>query len=109
VRVEHLLSLAAQVAGEHRADDVRNAIVGGLAAQPGVALARIWLLSPGNLCNQDCQLRAECPDQTQCFQLAASAGTCKERGGKLAAAAGGFRRKLSVYLLIVSAAIHSRI
>jgi hypothetical protein len=43
--------LAAQVAGEHRADDVLNAIVGGLAAQPGVALARIGLLSPRDLCN----------------------------------------------------------
>jgi hypothetical protein len=84
--------LAVQVAGEHRADDVLNAIVGGLAAQPGVALARIWLLSPGDLCNQDCQLRAECPDQTQCFHLAASAGTSKDGAENWSLLQGSFRR-----------------
>lgn len=36
MRAEPLLSLAAQVAGEHRANDVLNGTVGGLAAQPGV-------------------------------------------------------------------------
>ena len=92
MRAEPLLSLAVQVAGEHRADDVLNAIVGGLAAQPGVALARIWLLSPGDLCKQDCQLRAECPDQTQCFHLAASAGTSKDGAENWSLLQGSFRR-----------------
>jgi len=43
LRAEPLLSLAAQVAGEHRATDVLDAIVRGLSIEPGVALARIWL------------------------------------------------------------------
>jgi PAS domain S-box-containing protein len=92
VRAEPLLSLAVQIAGEHRATDVLNAIVNGLAAQPGVALARIWLLSPGDLCNQNCLLRAECPDQTQCFHLVASAGGPRDRTENWSQLQGNFRR-----------------
>jgi len=72
VQAEPLLSLAATVVGEHRTDDVLAAVVRGLARQPGVALARIWLLSPGDLCDS-CFLRAQCRDQVQCLHLAASA------------------------------------
>lgn len=41
-------------------------------AQPHVALARIWLVSPGDICNS-CFMHAECPDHTQCLHLTASA------------------------------------
>src|SRR5215475_3943098 len=41
---ESLLSLAVTVTSEQRVDSVLQSIVQGLAAQPGVALARIWLL-----------------------------------------------------------------
>src|SRR5215475_1797885 len=41
---ESLLSLAVTVTSEQRVDSVLHSIVQGLAAQPGVALARIWLL-----------------------------------------------------------------
>ena len=92
MQAEPLLSLAVQVAGEHRATDVLNAIVNGLAAQPGVALARIWLLSPGDLCNQNCPLRSECPDQTQCFHLVASAGRSKSGGEDWSHLQGNFKR-----------------
>jgi PAS domain S-box-containing protein len=51
-----------------------NGIVRGLAEQPEVALARIWLLEPGDICPQ-CLMRAKCTDQTRCLHLAASAGT----------------------------------
>jgi formate hydrogenlyase transcriptional activator len=74
---EPLLSLAVTVAGEHRTLDVLDAIVRGLAAQPGVALARIWLLLPGDLCD-DCFLRDECADHTQCLHLVASAGVSQD-------------------------------
>jgi hypothetical protein len=36
-------------------------------------LSRIWLVGPGDSC-ATCALRAECPDQTQCLHLEASAG-----------------------------------
>ena len=38
-----------------------------------VALAGIWLKEPGDIC-PTCPLRAECPDQSFCLHLAASAG-----------------------------------
>ena len=81
MQAEPLLSLAATVAGEHRTDDVLAAVVRGLARQPGVALARIWLLSPGDLCDS-CFLRAQCPDQVQCLHLAASAGSPLHSAGE---------------------------
>ena len=46
----------------------------GLAAIDGVALARLWLTRPGDICDT-CPMRSECPDQTRCLHLAASAGT----------------------------------
>jgi two-component system, LuxR family, sensor kinase FixL len=70
---EPLLSLAVSVAAEHSVQGVLNTIVRGLAAQPHVALARIWLVSPGDICDS-CFMRAECPDHTQCLHLTASAG-----------------------------------
>ena len=70
---EPILSLAVSVAAEHSVQGVLNTIVRGLAAQPHVALARIWLLSPGDICDS-CFMRAECPDQTECLHLMASAG-----------------------------------
>jgi len=41
---ESLLSLAVTVTSEQRVESVLQGIVQGLAAQPGMALARIWLL-----------------------------------------------------------------
>jgi transcriptional regulator with GAF, ATPase, and Fis domain len=70
---EPILSLAVSVAAEHSVQGVLNAIVRGLAAQFHVALARIWLLSPGDICDS-CFMRAKCLDQTQCLHLMASAG-----------------------------------
>lgn len=44
------------------------------AASPRVALARIWLKAPGDIC-PSCPMRLECPDQSECLHLVASAGT----------------------------------
>jgi C4-dicarboxylate-specific signal transduction histidine kinase len=73
VQVEALLSLSLSVAAEQSVQGVLDRIVRGLAAQPGVALARIWLLMPGDVWD-GCFLRAACRVQTQCLHLAASAG-----------------------------------
>ena len=48
-------------------------IVTGLAQEPGVALARIWLTGPGDICDT-CPLQSECPDRTACLHLSASGG-----------------------------------
>jgi PAS domain S-box-containing protein len=92
VRAESLLTLAAQVAGEHFASKVLIDTVRGLAEQPGVALVRIWLLGLGDLCNQNCVLRGDCADQTQCFHLVASAGSSKTRAESWSSIEGRFQR-----------------
>jgi len=71
---DRLLSLAVAVAAERNLQGVLQTIVRGLAAHPGVALARIWLLLPGDICDS-CFMRDECRDRTQCLHLVASAGT----------------------------------
>jgi len=91
VDAERLLSLAAKVASEHRTQDALKTIVQGLAGMPGVALARVWLAGPGDLC-EECHLRAECEDRTQCLHLAASAGVPRESGEDWSSLDGHFRR-----------------
>src|SRR4029077_17394217 len=48
-------------------------VVTRLAEAPYVALARIWLVDKGDLCSS-CSMRPQCPDQTLCLHLVASAG-----------------------------------
>src|SRR2546425_160057 len=74
MEADRLLSLAVDVAAERNLQGVLQTIVQGLASHPGVALARIWLHLPGDICDS-CFLRAECRDRTQCFHLVASGGT----------------------------------
>ncbi len=71
---------------------VLNAIVQGLASDPGVALARLWLIGPGDLCGE-CFFRTECPDQTRCLHLAASDGSSAAKPGeRWESIDGAFRR-----------------
>jgi PAS domain S-box-containing protein len=92
LQAEPLLSLAAQVAGEHRGTDVLNSVVRGLALQPGVALSRIWLFAPGDICERGCLLRAECSDRTKCLHLVASAGCSQDGTENWSSLDGHFRR-----------------
>ncbi|HXJ33859.1 MAG TPA: sigma 54-interacting transcriptional regulator [Candidatus Eisenbacteria bacterium] len=73
--------MALAVAAERSLDAVLHRIVDGLARQRAVALARVWLLGPGDVC-ETCRLRAQCPDQTQCLHLVASAGTPRASPGE---------------------------
>ncbi|HTZ74239.1 MAG TPA: sigma 54-interacting transcriptional regulator [Candidatus Aquilonibacter sp.] len=86
-----LLSLAASVAVERETRTVLDSIVRGLARQSGVALARIWLLAPGDIC-ADCFLRSECRDQTECLHLSASAGASLDGREDWSDLQGHFRR-----------------
>src|ERR1700759_5073900 len=74
LRAEPLLALAAAVSGQHQTEDVLHGIVRGLAEQPDVALARVWLLRPGDVC-PECQMRHVCADKTRGLHLAESDGT----------------------------------
>jgi PAS domain S-box-containing protein len=74
VQAEPLLALAAIAAGEHNFQNVLNTVVNGLAQQPGIAQARVWLLRPGDICDH-CLMRANCRDQNQCLHLLAGSGS----------------------------------
>ena len=65
--------LLLQLAQQQHVDDALRLIVDSLSASPHVALARIWLVRPGVAC-ETCYMRPECPDQTECLHLVASAG-----------------------------------
>jgi len=66
--------LLLDLAGERALDALLRLIVQRLADSADVALARIWLMGPGDLCD-GCLMRAECPDRTECLHLVASAGS----------------------------------
>jgi transcriptional regulator with GAF, ATPase, and Fis domain len=48
-------------------------VVERVADLSDVALARIWLIKPGDIC-PECSMRDECLDKTECLHLSASAG-----------------------------------
>jgi len=54
-------------------ETVLKLIVDGLVERAGLALARIWLIGPGDIC-ATCPMGKECPSHMRCLHLAASAG-----------------------------------
>ena len=88
---EALQAVALAVAAETSVDRVLTQIVEGLVSHTSVALARVWLLAPGDIC-ATCPLRAECPDQTRCLHLSASAGAPLDDGADWSRLDGAFRR-----------------
>ena len=91
MNAESLQAVALAVAGERSVDRVLSQIVEGLVERSSVALARVWLIAPGDIC-ATCPMRAECPDQTRCLHLAASAGAPLERRADWSRLTGGFKR-----------------
>jgi transcriptional regulator with GAF, ATPase, and Fis domain len=90
MQLEALQELAVRISGERSVEAVLQSIVGGLADQPNVALARLWITGPGDVCSA-CAMRTVCPDQTACLHLAASAGT-SIGGEQWSRTDGAFRR-----------------
>jgi transcriptional regulator with GAF, ATPase, and Fis domain len=74
MHLEALQDLALRISGERDVDAVLRQIVAGLVHQSGIALARVWIVNPGDIC-ASCRMRSSCPDQTNCLHLAASAGS----------------------------------
>jgi transcriptional regulator with GAF, ATPase, and Fis domain len=91
VEFQALQSLALKVGEARTADDVLKGIVDGLAVQDGIALARVWLILPGDICKA-CVMRAECPAQTRCLHLVASAGNPVASAEDWSRLNGDFRR-----------------
>lgn len=73
MKLDVLQSVILAVAQARSLQTVLDLIVRRLSELPGVALARIWLLAPGDICST-CFFQKECPDQTVCLHLEASAG-----------------------------------
>ena len=71
--------------------EVLSSITAGIAACTNVALARLWLIKMGDLC-ATCRLRTECPDQSRCLHLVASAGNSSDPAANLTRVDGYFRR-----------------
>jgi len=66
-------------------------IVDGLVDKAGLALARIWLVGPGDIC-ATCPMGGECSSRIRCLHLAASAGRSQVDGTEWKGIEGGFRR-----------------
>lgn len=71
--------------------EVLRAVVDGIAQCQKVVLARIWLLEMGDIC-ETCRFRPDCPDQSRCLHLVASAGHSIDPAVTHTRLAGSFRR-----------------
>jgi len=71
--LDSLKCLLLDIAQQRSLNDLLWLIVRRLADRPTVVLARIWLIRPGDIC-ATCRLKKECPDQSRCLHLVASAG-----------------------------------
>lgn len=83
--------LLLDMAQERSVDTLLHLIVDRLSQLPDAALARIWLLEPGDIC-PTCPMAAQCPDRTACLHLVASAGRSLESGRDWSSLGGRFRR-----------------
>lgn len=79
------------MAQERTVQAVLDLVVDRLANECNAALARIWLVRPGDICST-CHMRPECKDQSQCLHLAASAGGSIEGDAVWTGIDGRFRR-----------------
>src|SRR5260221_2411027 len=91
MNVEFLKDVALAVAQEQDLETVMKMIVEGIRQEPDVALVRLWFLAPGDIC-EECYLRPECPDQTRCLHLVASAGQSLDQHENWTRLNGAFRR-----------------
>jgi len=71
--------LLLELAHERALEDLLPLVAQRLAEHEDVALARIWLLEPGDQCGQ-CPNAAACPERTRCLHLVASASRGLDSG-----------------------------
>jgi transcriptional regulator with GAF, ATPase, and Fis domain len=69
---EAVRGLLLELARERSLEPLLGRCVRRLAEHSEVALARIWLIRPGDIC-AECPLRSECPGHVPCLHLVASA------------------------------------
>lgn len=73
MNVASLQKVTHALAESRTVDSVLRLVVNGLAEQTNIAMARVWLKGPGDLCAV-CPMLSRCSDKNQCFHLLASSG-----------------------------------
>ena len=89
--LDSLKCLLLDLARQRSVDDLLQLIVTRLCDLNGAALARIWTIAPGDICDV-CPMRSECPDRTRCLHLVASAGVSVTGDSQWTRLDGPFRR-----------------
>ena len=72
MNLESLHAIATMVAQQRNVGVVLETMVESLVDNSNLALCRIWLTRPGDVC-ANCHVREKCPDRTRCLHLVASA------------------------------------
>ena len=91
MNVANLPQVMVTMAQSRLLPEVLRSVVSGIAECRNVVLARIWLIEPGDIC-ATCRFRPECPDQTRCLHLVASAGNSDDPKLDYTRLDGSFRR-----------------
>lgn len=65
--------LLLEMAQQRSVDDLLQLVTSSLVSNRNVALARVWMVAPGDIC-ETCVELASCPDQGRCLHLMASRG-----------------------------------
>jgi transcriptional regulator with GAF, ATPase, and Fis domain len=91
IEPEPLQAIATAIVQERSLEVVLNTIVRELGECKTVALARIWLIEPGDICAV-CPMRDECTDQSKCLHLVASGGRSRDESQEWAKTGGRFQR-----------------
>jgi transcriptional regulator with GAF, ATPase, and Fis domain len=91
VNCANLPQVMVTMAQNRSLNEVLRAVVSGIAQCRNIALARIWLIERGDIC-ETCRFRAECPDQTRCLHLVASAGNPESSKDDYTRLDGSFQR-----------------
>ncbi len=70
---ESFQQLLLEMAQQRSVDDLLHLVTSSLASNRNVALARVWMVAPGDIC-ETCAEFTACPDQNRCLHLMASRG-----------------------------------
>ncbi|CAG37042.1 sigma-54-dependent Fis family transcriptional regulator [Desulfotalea psychrophila] len=88
---EVMHQLLLDMAQQRTTSNLFEVVVSRLATFSHVALARIWVLRPGDICHS-CPVKAECHDRSNCLHLVASAGQSNTEGVQWTNIHGKYRR-----------------
>jgi transcriptional regulator with GAF, ATPase, and Fis domain len=88
---DSMKTLLLEMAEDRCVDTLLKRIVERFATRPHVALTRIWLRKPGDVCSE-CRMKEACTNPSDCLHLVASAGNPLEKNADWSRLDGEFRR-----------------